>query len=423
MTELKSRSVKELEEFLEKETKRCKAFKDSGLSINMARGKPSPEQLDICQKLMDAVPIDNYIDENGVDTRNYGELSGLGSAKKLFADILDTVPEKITIGGNSSLELMFDFLCQCMFSGIGGYAPWVKQGEVRFIAVTPGYDRHFAIAEYLGVKMLSVPIDKNGPDMDLIGELIRDPMVKGIFCVPKYSNPNGYTYSEETCRRFAALKPAAADFRCIWDNAYVVHDLYGEGDYLPDILSLAAENGNEDLFVEFASTSKITYAGAGVSCIAASKANTDEIRARMGIQIISFDKINQLRHVKALPDMDAVRSHMEKHAAILRPKFDVIAETLEKELGGLGIASWYKPNGGYFMTLYVDIGSAKRVGQLCSDAGLTLTKVGAAFPYGNDPDDAAIRIAPSYPEVEELKSATELLCTAVKIAAAEELLA
>ncbi|MCR5782695.1 MAG: aminotransferase [Clostridia bacterium] len=422
MTGLKSCSVKELEFFLENEKKRYMEFKNSGLSINMARGKPSPEQLDTVEEIMDTAGTGSYIDENGVDTRNYGEISGLSCAKKLFAGILDTVPEKIIIGGNSSLELMFDFLCQCMFSGIGGHDPWVKQGKVKIIAVTPGYDRHFAIAEYLGLEMLCVPIDKNGPDMDMVEQLVRDPMVKSMFCVPKYSNPNGYTYSEETCRRLAALKPAAPDFRCIWDNAYVVHDLYGTGDYLPDILSLSAENGNEDLFVEFASTSKVTFAGAGISCIAASDANTREILARMGIQIISFDKINQLRHVRALPDMDAVRCQMERHAAILRPKFDIIAETLEKELGGLGIASWYKPNGGYFITLSVDLGSAKHVGQLCADAGLTLTKVGAAFPYGKDPDDSVIRLAPSYPSVAELKTATELLCTAVKIAAAEALL-
>ncbi len=423
MAKLKSYSVSELELLHENEMKRYQAFKDAGISINMARGKPSPEQLDMSERLMDEAEKGGFIDDNGVDTRNYGELSGLSSAKKLFAGILDTVPEKITIGGNSSLELMFDYLCQCMFSGVGGYEPWAKQGEVKLIAVTPGYDRHFAIAEYLGIKMLSVPIDKNGPDMDMVGELVRDPMVKSIFCVPKYSNPNGYTYSEETCRRFAALKPAAPDFRCIWDNAYVVHDLYGKGDYLPDILSLSAEYGNEDLYVEFASTSKITYAGAGVSCIAASEANTREIRERMGIQIISFDKINQLRHVRALPDMDAVRAQMERHAQILRPKFDIISDTLENELGGLGIASWYKPNGGYFITLNVDVGSAKHVGKLCKDAGLTLTNVGAAFPYGNDPDDAVIRIAPSYPSVGELKTATEILCTAVKIAASEALLA
>lgn len=422
MKELRCFSKEELIAFLQGERDRYDSFRAARLDINMARGKPSPEQLDMSQRVMESVEISSFTDDSGVDTRNYGCPTGLDSAKRLFAGILSTSADKITIGGNASLALMFDYISQCMFMGAGGREPWSKQGEVRFIAVVPGYDRHFAIAEYFGIKMLNVPIRKDGPDVDMIEELIKDPMVKGMFCVPKYSNPNGYTYSADVCRRLAAMKPAAGDFRCIWDNAYVVHDLYNGGDSLPDILSLAAEYGNEDLFVEFTSTSKVSYAGAGISCVAASDANTREIRARMAKQIISYDKLNQLRHAKAFPDAAAVSAQMERHAEIMRPKFDAVADTLSRELGSLGIASWYKPNGGYFITLSVDTGSAKYVGRLCKEAGLTLTDVGAAFPYGNDPDDAVIRIAPSYPSVKELETATELLSVAVRIAAAEELL-
>ena len=398
-------------------------FKARGLSIDMSRGKPGPEQLDVAQEVFaKAFELTDYKSKTGFDCRNYGLLDGIAESKELFADLLGVEPKNIVIGGNASLELMFSFISQCYSHGIGGCTPWSKLDEVKFIAVVPGYDRHFGIAEYFGIKMVNVPISEAGPDMDMVEELVKDPAVKGMFCVPKYSNPDGFTYSAETVDRLAKMQPAAKDFRVIWDNAYIIHDLYDTSDELVNIFDAAKKYGTEDNFVEFCSTSKITFPGAGVSALAASDNNIKEILGRLTIQIISYDKMNQLRHSYVFPDVDSLKDMMKKHADVLRPKFDAVLEVLENELGGLGVASWHKPNGGYFISLNVNTGSAKLAGQLCKEAGLTLTGVGATFPYKNDPDDKNIRIAPSYPSVEDLKASAELLCIAVKLAAAKAML-
>ncbi len=423
MKNLSTFTKEELQLFAEENQKRYDEIKGRGINIDMSRGKPSPVQLDMAfEDFKEAFEITDYYSKSGFDCRNYGLLSGIDEAKELFAELLGVETKNIIVGGNASLELMYSFISQCWSHGIGGQKPWCEQGDVKFIAVVPGYDRHFGIAEYFGIKMVNVPISVTGPDMDMVEELVKDPSVKGMFCVPKYSNPDGYTYSEETVERLAKMKPAAPDFRVIWDNAYIIHEIYEEGDELANIFDYAKKYGTEDNFVEFCSTSKMTFPGAGVSALAASDANIKDILARLTIQVISYDKMNQLRHAKIYPNVDALKVVMKKHAAIMRPKFDAVLDMLEKELGGLGIASWHKPGGGYFVSLNVDTGSAKYAGQLCKEAGLTLTGVGATFPYKNDPEDKNIRIAPSYPSVEDLMAAAELLCVAVKLAAVKELL-
>ena len=422
MKNLREFTKEELGAFIAENQKRYEAIKAQGLAIDMSRGKPSPVQLDMAfEDFKKAFEITDYYSKTGFDCRNYGLLDGIAEAKELFAELLGVETKNIIMGGNASLELMFSFISQCWSHGIGGCKPWSEQEDVKFIAVVPGYDRHFGIAEYFGIKMVNVPISATGPDMDKVEELVKDPSVKGMFCVPKYSNPDGFTYSEETVERLAKMKPAAPDFRVIWDNAYIIHEIYEEGDELANIFDYAKKYGTEDNFIEFCSTSKITFPGAGISALAASDNNIKEILKRLTIQIISYDKMNQLRHAKMYPTVDDLKAVMKKHAAIMRPKFDAVLDMLEKELGGLGIASWHKPGGGYFVSLNVDTGSAKYAGQLCKDAGLTLTGVGATFPYKNDPEDKNIRIAPSYPSVEELEKAAELLCVAVKLAAAEAL--
>ncbi|MBR3868249.1 MAG: aminotransferase class I/II-fold pyridoxal phosphate-dependent enzyme [Clostridia bacterium] len=422
MKNLREFTKEELGAFIAENQKRYDDIKAQGLAIDMSRGKPSPVQLDMAfEDFKKAFEITDYYSKTGFDCRNYGLLDGIAEAKELFAELLGVESKNIIIGGNASLELMFSFISQCWSHGIGGCKPWSQQENVKFIAVVPGYDRHFGIAEYFGIKMVNVPISETGPDMDKVEELVKDPSVKGMFCVPKYSNPDGFTYSEETVERLAKMKPAAPDFRVIWDNAYIIHEIYEEGDELANIFDYAKKYGTENNFVEFCSTSKITFPGAGISALAASDANIKEILKRLTIQIISYDKMNQLRHARMYPTVDDLKAVMKKHATIMRPKFDAVLSVLEKELGGLGIASWHKPGGGYFVSLNVDTGSAKYAGQLCKDAGLTLTGVGATFPYKNDPEDKNIRIAPSYPSVEELEKAAELLCVAVKLAAAEAL--
>ena len=421
MKKLCEMTKEELAAFKQETQSRYDELKSRGLKIDMSRGKPGPVQLDMVQKdFKKAFESDEYKSKSGFDCRNYGLLAGIDEVKELFAQLLEVESKNIIVGGNSSLELMFSFVGQCYTHGIGGCAPWCRQGDVKFIAVVPGYDRHFGIAEYFGIKMVNVPINENGPDMDMVEELVKDPMVKGMFCVPKYSNPDGYTYSDETVERLAKMKPAAKDFRVVWDNAYIIHDLYDEGDNLLNIFEAAKKYGTEDNFVEFCSTSKISFPGSGISAIAASEANIKEILERLSMQIISYDKMNQLRHYMVFPGVQALKDEMKKHAEILRPKFEAVLEILERELGGLGIASWHKPNGGYFISLNVNTGSAKYAGQLCREAGLTLTGVGATFPYKNDPDDRNIRIAPSYPSEDELRTSAELLCVAVKLAAAKE---
>lgn len=392
-------------------------FKAMGLKLDMSRGKPGSDQLDLSTGIND---IKDYISD-GIDLRNYGMLDGIPSCKKLFAELMDVKPENVIVGPNSSLTLMYDYISQCMLFGAGD-TPWCKLDKVKFLCPVPGYDRHFTILESFGIEMINVEMTENGPDMDAVEELVKDSSVKGMFCVPKYSNPQGITYSDDVVRRIAALKPAAKDFRIIWDNAYCVHDLVEDGDVLLNIFNVLPEYSNEDMVIEVCSTSKITFPGAGVSAIIASDNNIAAIKKRLNAQTISYDKMNQHRHVEFFGDANGIREHMKKHAAIIKPKFDIVIRHLENELGGKGIASWVNPKGGYFISLDVMDGCAKRVGELCKEAGVTLTTVGATYPYGKDPNNRNIRIAPTYPPVDELNIAAELLCICTRLAAVEKLL-
>ncbi len=424
MDELRSRSPEALRSYYAEAKQEYNAFLNAGISINMARGRPSPEQLDLSDALFDLTRADTGVkSSDGLDCRNYGGLYGIPECRSLFGEIMGAPAENVIIGGPSSLNLMYDYISQCCTHGTGGCRPWLFEPERKCIAIVPGYDRHFAIAEHFGLKMVSVPMTPAGPDMDRIEEIVKDPSVKAMFCVPKYSNPDGITYSAQTVERIAALVPAAPDFRVIWDEAYIVHDLYEEKDELENIFEAAARYGHEDHFVAFASTSKITFAGAGLSALAASDANIKEIKKRFSYQVICHDKINQLRHAHFYRSLADVHAQMRRHAALLRPKFDAVLNVLHAELDGLGIASFNSPRGGYFISLDVNVGSAKYVGKLCADCGLVLTGVGATYPYGIDPNDANIRIAPSCPSVEELDTAARILCAAVKIAACESILA
>lgn len=423
MSELVDRSSGELRALREEAQAEYDAYLRAGISINMARGRPSPEQLDLSDDLMDLSSADIGVKaSDGTDCRNYGLLCGLPECRALFGEILGMPAENVIVGGASSLNLMFDYITQCCTHGTGGNAPWFKDPDRKFIAIVPGYDRHFAIAEYYGLKMINVRNTPSGPDMDAIEEIVKDPSVKGMFCVPKYSNPDGITYSAQTVERIAAMQTAAPDFRVIWDEAYVLHDLYEEKDELVNVFEIAKKYGTEDRFFAVASTSKITYAGAGLSALAASDRNIKEIKDRLALQVICYDKINQLRHMRLLPSIESVRVQMKKHAALLRPKFDAVLNVLHEQLDGLGIASFNSPKGGYFISLDVNIGSAKMVGELCAKCGLVLTGVGATYPYGEDPDDANIRIAPSCPSVSELDTAARILCAAIRISACSALL-
>ena len=422
MKKLCEMTKEELAAFKQETQSRYDELKSRGLKIDMSRGKPGPVQLDMVQKdFKKAFESDEYKSKSGFDCRNYGLLAGIDEVKELFAQLLEVESKNIIVGGNSSLELMFSFVGQCYTHGIGGCAPWCRQGDVKFIAVVPGYDRHFGIAEYFGIKMVNVPINENGPDMDMVEELVKDPMVKGMFCVPKYSNPDGYTYSDETVERLAKMKPAAKDFRIIWDNAYCVHDIVEDGDKLLNIFDVLPKYNNEDMVIEVCSTAKMTFPGAGVSALIASDNNIAQIKKRLNAEVISYDKMNQHRHVEFFKDANGVIEHMKKHAKILKPKFDIVLNHLEEELGGKGIASWFNPKGGYFISLDVMNGCAKRTGELCKEAGVVLTTVGATYPYGIDPNDSNIRIAPSYPPVDELDLAAQLLCICTKLACIEKL--
>lgn len=419
-SEMKKEDLLSLKEEL---LKKYAGEKDLNLSLDMSRGKPGHDQLELSYDVLKVFNGgDTCISDSGIDCRNYGVLDGIPECKKLFSEILSVEPKNIIIGGSSSLNLMFDFICQCMISGIGGCTPWSKQGNVKFICNVPGYDRHFGIAEYFGIEMISVPMTPNGPDALKIKELIKDESVKGMFCVPKYSNPDGVTYSDETVDALASLKPAAKDFRVIWDNAYCVHDLTDTPDTLMNIFDACKKYGTEDYFVEFTSTSKISFPGAGISAIAASDNNIADIKKRMSAQTIGFDKLNQLRHVRYYKNADGIKAHMKKHAAIIAPKFQIVLDALENEIAPLGIGEWIKPNGGYFISYNTTVGSAKRIGELCKEAGLVLTTVGATYPYGKDPEDKNIRIAPTFPSNEELKKAVEIFCLCAKISAVEALL-
>lgn len=405
---------------LEKKYEEVKAL---GLSLDMSRGKPGADQLDLSVDMLNVmVNADDCKAGNGFDCRNYGVLDGIPECKKLFAELLDVEPKNVIVGGSSSLNLMYDYINQCMYLGVAGCEPWSKQGKVKFICNVPGYDRHFAITEFFGIEMISVEMNEFGPNVEKIAELVKDPMVKGMFCVPKYSNPNGVTYSDEVVKTLAALKPAAKDFRVIWDNAYIIHELTDTPDVLMNIFEACKEYGTEDYFVEFTSTSKISFPGAGVSAIAASDANIAEIKKRLNFQTISYDKLNQLRHIKYFKNVDGIRKHMEKHAEIIAPKFDMVLNMLENEIKPCGIGEWVKAKGGYFIS-YNTIGcSAKRIGELCKEAGLILTTVGATYPYGVDPEDKNIRIAPTFPSVENLEKAMEVFCLCAKLAAVEALI-
>ncbi len=393
------------------------------LSLDMSRGKPGFDNMDLSEKMFDLVGNDTgFKNISGIDCRNYGGLDGLSELKNLFAEILELEPDQIIVGGNSSLNMMFDTIAQAMTHGMGG-KPWAKQEGLKFLCPVPGYDRHFAITEYFGFELISVPTTSDGPDMSVVEELVKDSSVKGIWCVPKYSNPEGITYSDEVVRRMARLKPAAGDFRIFWDNAYVVHDIYDEGDKLLNIYTECVKAGNPDLPIIFTSTSKITFPGAGVAAEAASPNNVALLKGRMKYQTIGPDKLNQLRHARNFRNLSDVKAHMKKHADILRPKFEAVLNELENQLGDKAIARWTNPKGGYFISLYVSHGCASRVEELCANAGMILTPAGATYPYGKDPDDSNIRIAPSYPSVEEIKKAAEVLCVTVKYATLEKILA
>ncbi len=395
-------------------------FKKNGKKLNISRGVPSKAQLDLSQEMLCCLKCpEDYFDE-GTDTRNYGFPDGLPSAKSFFAPLLGAPEEQIIVGGNSSLNMMYDMVIRGLCFGFAGQSPWSKQGKIKFICVVPGYDRHFTICEQCGIEMVTVCMTSEGPDMDAIEQIISDPAVKGIWCVPKYSNPDGTIYSPETIQRFAKLKPAAPDFRIFWDNAYCVHALYEE-ESIPSILELSKEAGNDNLAFVFTSTSKISFAGSGISAMAASPDDIMHIKKLLSVQSICPDKTNQLRHVRFFKDRELLQEHMRKHANIIRPKFETVLEMLEHETDGLPFVKWSKPKGGYFISLDVLQGTAKRTIELAQEAGVTLTPAGSTWPYRKDPKDNNIRIAPTYPERDDIQKAAELLCICLKLAAIEKL--
>lgn len=403
---------------------RYQQFKSKGLKLDMSRGKPGADQLDLSMKVLDAVSSrDSYKTEAGFDCRNYGILDGIPEAKQLFAEILEVSPENVIVGGNSSLNMMFDVIANAMTHGFIEKKPLMKEEKVKFLCPSPGYDRHFSICQYFGIEMIPVNMTSTGPDMDTVEQLVStDDSIKGIWCVPKYSNPDGITYSDEVVTRFSKLKSAAPDFRIFWDNAYAVHDFTDTPDKFLNIIDLCKENGNQDMPIVFTSTSKISFPGAGVAALAASTNNINHIKKRLFVQTIGPDKLNQLRHARYYKNLEGIKAHMKLHAEILRPKFNIVLNTLQNELGDLEIAEWNAPKGGYFISINTPTGCAKRVVELCSEAGVTLTPAGATYPLGKDPSDRNIRIAPTFPPVNELAMAIELFCICVKIAAIEKLL-
>lgn len=399
-------------------------FKAKGLCLNMSRGNPCKEQLELSLGMLDVFDDGNFMSENGTDVRNYGMLDGIPEAKKLFADMIGVSEDEVIIFGNSSLNAMYWAVQTAFNKGILGEKPWSELEKVKFLCPVPGYDRHFKVTEFFGVEMINIPMTATGPDMDMVEKLVsEDDSVKGIWCVPQYSNPDGISYSDETVKRFANLKPAAKDFRIFWDNAYCIHHLTENPTIILNILDEAKKVGNEDIVYIFGSTSKVTFPGAGVAVMGASKKNIDELKKYLGISIISYDKMNQLRHVKFFGNFEGMCEHMKKHMAIIAPKFEYVCKALENEIAPLGIGSWTVPQGGYFISFNAPDGCAKRIVQLCAEAGVTLTGAGATFPYGKDPDDKNIRLAPTYPSMDELKKAMELFIICVKLASAEKLLA
>jgi Transcriptional regulators containing a DNA-binding HTH domain and an aminotransferase domain (MocR family) and their eukaryotic orthologs len=398
-------------------------FKHAGLKLDMSRGIPGADQLDLSQDMMSTLATAADCISDGKDYRSYGMPDGTPEAKVMFSSFTGAPAQNIVVCGNSSLNIMFDTVARNMLLGVSKSAkPWSKQGEIKFLCPVPGYDRHFAVCETLGIKMVNIPMTSNGPDMDAVENAVRDPLVKGIWCVPKYSNPEGITFSDETVHRFAALKPAADDFRIFWDNAYIVHDLYDEGDKLLDIFAECEKTGNSDLVYMFVSTSKISFPGAGVAAVISSPANTTYIKSVMAMQTICHDKLNQLRHARYFDSAEKIYTHMKKHAALLRPKFSAVCDAFERELAETGVADWNRPRGGYFISLNISDGCAKKVYNLMNELGVKLTPAGATFPYGFDPHDRNLRIAPTYPNINELTTAVNALCVCVKIACIEKLL-
>ncbi|MBR6316679.1 MAG: aminotransferase [Lachnospiraceae bacterium] len=415
----------ELQKELEGLREAYKEFQSLNLSLDMSRGKPCREQLDISMGMMDA--LNSHVDlscEDGTDCRNYGLLDGIPEAKVLLGDMMENNPANIIIYGNSSLNVMYDTVARAMTHGIMGHTPWCKLDKVKFLCPVPGYDRHFAITEYFGIEMIPVPMSEDGPDMDMVEKLVaEDEAIKGMWCVPKYSNPQGYSYSDETVHRLARLEPAAPDFRIFWDNAYGIHHLYEDKqDYLVEILAECKRAGNPDLVYKFASTSKITFPGSGIACLATSLNNLEDIKKQLKNQTIGHDKVNQLRHVRFFKDIHGMTEHMKKHADIIRPKFEAVEEILDKELGGLDIGSWTMPRGGYFISFDALEGCAKEIVSMAKKAGVKMTDAGATWPYHNDPKDSNIRIAPTFPPIEDLRQATQLFALCVKIVSAEKLL-
>ncbi|SEF41037.1 Alanine-glyoxylate amino-transferase [Eubacterium ruminantium] len=415
----------ELSAELEELKKQYHKYQEMDLKLDMSRGKPCREQLDISMGMMDALNSQADLTcEDGTDCRNYGVLTGIQEAKVLIGDMMENNPDNIIIYGNSSLNVMYDTVSRAMTHGILGNTPWCKLDKVKFLCPVPGYDRHFAITEYFGIEMIPVPMSPEGPDMDMVEKLVsEDDAIKGIWCVPKYSNPQGYSYSDETVRRFARLKPAAKDFRIFWDNAYGIHHLYDDQqDYLIEILAECKRAGNPDLVYKFASTSKITFPGSGIAALATSPNNLEDILKQMKNQTIGHDKVNQLRHVRFFKDIHGMTEHMRKHADIIRPKFEAVLEAFDRNLAGLGIGEWTKPKGGYFISFDALPGCAKSIVKLAKKAGVTMTGAGATWPYGKDPEDKNIRVAPTYPTLDDLKTAAELFTLCVRIISAEKLL-
>ena len=426
------KAYKELstEELLKLKAELEAAYEDTkgkGLKLDMSRGKPAPAQLNMAMDIFNILNSDTMMKaEDGMDVRNYGGMDGIPEAKRLMADMMGVRPENVIVCGNASLSIMYDTVSRAMTHGLLGHTPWGKLERVKFLCPAPGYDRHFAITKHFGIEMITIPMTPQGPDMDMVERLVaEDASVKGIWCVPKYSNPQGYSYSDETVKRFAALKPAAEDFRIFWDNAYVIHHLYDEEERQDEILEILSEcekAGNPDMVFEFSSTSKVSFAGAGIAAIAASAANLADVKKSMTIQTIGYNKVNQLMHARYFKDFDGLKEHMKKHAAIMRPKFETVLKILEEQLGGLEIGSWTKPNGGYFVSFQALDGCAKEIVAKCKEAGMVLTGAGATYPYGQDPQDSNIRIAPSFPTVEEMAQATALFTLCVKLVSVNKLL-
>ena len=425
MKSFKQMTKEELQEVKAELEKQYKEAADMGLKLDMSRGKPSGKQLDLTMDMLDVLNSSSDLtSENGLDIRNYGVLDGIPEAKKIMADILEVSPDNVIVCGNASLNIMYTLISNAYTFGVLGNEPWRNQGTIKFLCPAPGYDRHFAITELFGFELITIPMTSEGPDMDLVEKYVNnDSQVKGIWTVPKYSNPQGITYSDDVVKRFAALKPAAKDFRIFWDNAYIIDDLYEDDkDELLNIFDECKKTGNENLVYEFCSTSKVTFAGAGISAVAASDENIASIKKIMGIQTIGFDKVTQMMHARYFKDINGVKAHMKKHADLLRPKFEAVLKTFEDELGELEIASWTNPKGGYFISFESMSGCAKEIVAKCKEAGVTLTGAGATFPYKKDPADTNIRIAPSYPTEEEMAQAAKLFVLCVKLVSVNKLL-